>query len=96
MKRIDIVNELCAAIEQDWRSTFNIAQAAGVCETTIQHWLNGKTDNPKVDTLDAVARVLGKQLAFIDGQWTLRTVITPVANAVRSQHRARMALWRFQ
>ena len=91
--RIDIVDELCAAIEKDGRSVFNIAQAAGVGEPTLYHWLSGHIVNPRVDTLDKVARVLGLQLAFVDGQWTLRPVAA--SNRVEKINKPRMALWRF-
>lgn len=93
--RIDIVNELCAAIEKDPRSIFNIAQGAGVSVATLFLWLNGKTSNPNVGTLDRVARVLGLQLALLDGHWTLKPISTP-ASVERAAKRARMALWRLQ
>lgn len=95
MKRAEIVNELCAAIEQDRRSTFNLAQAAGVNYSTLYFWLSGRTSNPNIATLDKVARAVGKEVAFLDGQWTLRPVTTP-ASAASAAKRARMALWRLQ
>ena len=91
--RIDIVNELCAAIEKDWRSVHAITKAAGVSNGTISMWLSGKTANPRVDMLDKVARVLGLQLAFLDGQWTLQPVAA--SNRVEKINKPRMALWRF-
>jgi transcriptional regulator with XRE-family HTH domain len=89
-RRLDVVEELCAAIEQEPRSVFNIAQAARVSAMTLHLWLNGKTTSPKVDTLDRVARVLGKRLAYIEGQWALKPIVPQRAR------RPRMALWRWQ
>ena len=94
-KRTEIVNELCAAIEQDRRSLFNIAQAAGLSYMTLHQWLNGKVANPKIDSIAQVVQVLGLQVAFIDGQPRLKPVSTP-ASAARAAKRARLALWRLQ
>ena len=96
MKRTDIVNELCAAIEQDRRSVFNLAQAAGVSEVTIYFWLNGTTANPKIDTIAKVAHALGLQVAFVDGGWKLRKPTTPadVTRQVQTVKRTiRMREW---
>lgn len=95
MKRAEIVNELCAAIEQDRRSTFKLAQAAGVNYMTLYGWLSGRTANPNIATLDKVARALGLQVAFLDGQYRLKPFTTP-ASAASAAKRARMALWRLQ
>jgi DNA-binding phage protein len=94
-KRTEIVNELCAAIEQDRRSLFNIAKAAGVSDKTLYFWLDGTTSNPKIDSIDAVARVLGLQVVLIDGQPRLKPVFTP-ASVAHAAKRARLALWRLQ
>jgi DNA-binding phage protein len=93
--RTEIVNELCAAIEQDRRSIFNIALAAGVDQFTLYRWLRGATANPRIDTIAKVAQVLGMQVAFIDGQPRLKPLSTPATAAVAAK-RARMALWRLQ
>lgn len=89
------VNELIAAIEQDGRSLFNIAHAAGVTDKTLYCWLNGHVANPKIDSIDKVARVLGLQVAFLDGHYRLKPISTP-ATVARDVKRARMALWRLQ
>ena len=94
-KRTEIVNELCAAIEQDGRSLFNIAKAAGITDKALYHWLSGHTSNPRIDTIAKVAQVLGLQVAFIDGQPRLKPVFTP-ASVARAAKRARLALWRLQ
>jgi DNA-binding phage protein len=93
--RTEIVNELCAAIEQDRRSVFNIAKAAGISDKALYCWLRGATANPKIDSIAKVAQVLGLQVAFIDGQPRLKPVSTP-ASAARAAKRARLALWRLQ
>ena len=94
-KRTEIVNELCAAIEQDGRSLFNIAKAAGITDKALYHWLSGRTPNPRIDSLARVAGVLGREIVLIDGQPRLKPVFTPAAVAVAAK-RARLALWRLQ
>jgi transcriptional regulator with XRE-family HTH domain len=92
-RRLDIVNELCAAIEQDRRSAHMIAQQAGIGTATIGKWLSGDTNDPRVETLDKVARVLGRRIAWIDDHF----VLTPItAAALDRARRPRMALWRYQ
>jgi len=96
--RLDIVNELCAAIEQDGRSPTAIAHLAGVTPSTVSNWLSGQVIDPRVQTLDKVARVLGRRFAWADGYWTLGTVIRsaqPFASDAReTRHRHRMLQWR--
>ena len=94
-KRTEIVNELCAAIEQDGRSLFNLAKAAGITDKALYHWLSGRTPNPRIDSLARVAQVLGLQVVLIDGQPRLKPVSTSAAVAVAAK-RARLALWRLQ
>jgi DNA-binding phage protein len=94
MKRIDIVDELCAAIEQDRRTLTQIAQAAHVHQITLKLWLSGATANPRVDSLDRVARVLGLRLAWAEGNWTLAPIAALAAPA--KARTPRMALWRFR
>ena len=94
-KRTEIVNELCATIEQDGRSLFNIAKAAGITDKALYHWLSGRTPNPRIDSLAKVAQVLGLQVVLIDGQPRLKPVFTP-ASVARAAKRARLALWRLQ
>jgi transcriptional regulator with XRE-family HTH domain len=101
-KRTEIVNELCAAIEQDRRSLFNIAQAAGVTDKALYHWLSGRTSNPKIDSIAQVAQVLGLQVVLVDGQPRLKPLkpLTTTPEDVKRQleplKRARLALWRLQ
>jgi transcriptional regulator with XRE-family HTH domain len=96
-KRAEIVNEICAAIEQDRRGVAELAQRAGVAEPTIYHWLSGYTVNPNIDTLVKVAGALGRRVAFLDGAWALVPITLPASNGgAKMNKRPRMALWRYQ
>lgn len=76
-RRQDIVEELCAAIEQDRRSLQTIAYVAGVSQACLSHWLTGRVPSPRVDTIGKVAAVLGLKLAWSDDHWTLRPIVAP-------------------
>ena len=47
------------------REVLAIARASGVDRNTIWRWLEGKTQNPNIDEVDKVARVLGFRLELI-------------------------------
>lgn len=76
-RRQDIVEELCAAIEQDRRSPCTIAHMAGVSPTCLSLWLTGRVLSPRVDTIARVAAVLGLSLTWSDDHWTLRPIFAP-------------------
>lgn len=90
-ERAQIVDDVCEAIRRSPNSVFSIAQAAGVSEITIYFWLNGKTPNPKADTLDKVCRALGLRLAFADGRFvsSAKAGATPAA----TPRTPRLAVW---
>jgi DNA-binding phage protein len=85
-ERAEIVDDVCEAIRRSPSSLFNLAQKAGVSQMTLYCWLEGKTTNPKADTLDKVCRALGLRLAFADG----RFVSAPPPAA---RPKPRMAVW---
>jgi|HubBroStandDraft_6_1064221.scaffolds.fasta_scaffold26722_6 DNA-binding phage protein len=88
-ERAEIVDDVCEAIRRSHLSLFNLAQKAGVSEQTLYFWLEGKTANPKADTLDKVCRALGLRLAFADG----RFVSSAKVSAPAARPRPRMAVW---
>jgi transcriptional regulator with XRE-family HTH domain len=71
MKRLDIIEELCAAIEQDRRPVGRLAEAAGVNSATISRWLSGEVRDPRAETLHKVAKALGRRLAWVDDEMVL-------------------------
>ena len=82
--RQEIVEELCAAIEQDRRGVVGIAEASGVNNVTIYWWLDGTTRNPTPDAMAKVAAVLGRRLAWVDDHWALERLSLPKPIARRA------------
>lgn len=60
------VDELRTLIEDEGLKIGKVAERSGVTRNTINRWLNGKTQRPQVPTLNAVGRVFGKRLAWVD------------------------------
>lgn len=57
--RVQLVEDLCTAIENDPRSVEEIADEAEVVPSTIYFWLNGDTYAPRINTMSKVATALG-------------------------------------
>jgi DNA-binding phage protein len=43
-----------------------VANKSGVCRETLYNWFSGKTRRPQAPTLNAVGRIFGKRLDWVD------------------------------
>lgn len=59
-----IIDLIRTAIEHDGRPLYEIAEEAGVTPQTLHLWFNGKVRWPRADTLDKVAKALGKRFVL--------------------------------
>ena len=53
-------------------SIYTIAAKSGVHDVTIRYWLSDRTKNPRNDTLEKVARAIGKRLELSHGRFELK------------------------
>jgi hypothetical protein len=67
-------------------SIYMIAAKSGVHHITIRYWLSGRTENPRNDMLERVARAIGKRLELSNGPLGLEPYVD-------RRTTPRMALW---
>ena len=60
----EAIDELRTLI--DTMSFKDVAEKSGVSRNTLDRWFLGKTMRPQLPTLNAVGRVFGKRLGWVD------------------------------
>jgi hypothetical protein len=56
-------------------SIYVIAAKSAVHDITIRYWLSGRTENPRRDTMEKVARAIGKRLELSDALFGLEPYV---------------------
>lgn len=84
-RRLEIVNELLAAIEKDPRSRNSIAMQAGLSQAVMTYWFDGTTKNPALTSMGKVAYVLGMHIALGEGQHLRLEPIETIAVPARTR-----------
>ena len=51
--------------EADFKMGY-VSNKSGVTRTTLRNWFSGKTRRPQAPTLNAVGRIFGKRLDWVD------------------------------
>ena len=62
----EAVDELRTLIEDDALKLKVVAERSGVTRQTLKRWFDGKTLRPQAPTLNAVGRLFGKRLGWVD------------------------------
>jgi hypothetical protein len=61
-----IIDKVRTAISDAEVTYAHIERKSGVTTTTLRAWFGGKTKRPQHATVNAVLRVIGKELAIVD------------------------------
>jgi hypothetical protein len=64
----EAVDELRTMLDDDRMSLRVAHEKSGVALSTLHGWFNGKTMRPQLPTLNAVGRVFGKRLGWVDNK----------------------------
>jgi hypothetical protein len=80
-----IFEALKLEIRRSQLSIYTIAHEAGVHHITIRYWLSGRTRYARRDTLEKVARAIGKRLDLSDGHFGLEPYV-PKPTSPRMPH----------
>jgi transcriptional regulator with XRE-family HTH domain len=62
----EAVDELRTVIDDAGLSYKDVAEKSGVTRQTLDRWFMGRTMRPQLPTLNAVGRVFGKRLGWVD------------------------------
>jgi transcriptional regulator with XRE-family HTH domain len=62
----EAIDELRTIIEDQSMAFKDVAEKSGVSRNTLDRWFLGKTMRPQLPTLNAVGRVFGKRLGWVD------------------------------
>jgi len=81
---ISVFEALKLEIRRSPLSIYTIAAKCGVHDITIRYWLSGRTKNPRNDTLEKVARAIGKRLELSDGRFGLKSYAAQPTRRVTS------------
>lgn len=92
----DVFDELKRIINRSGMSTSALGAKANCHHSTLDLWLEGKTQEPRLATLLRVAAVFGKRIELTNGELRMAPVYdTPATVAAKAkQARVFIGLWR--
>lgn len=86
-----IIDEIRTAIQDSGEHPDHIAARANVHRVTLYYWLTGRTKKPYADSIEKVARALGKRLMLVEGELHLAEPAPPPPPRTR-----RHAVWNWR